>query len=185
MKRLLATATFVTLTCAISACGGETVVDLKTLFPADSAVPGWTQDTTLDTAAGPSVFSTNDQVNATDIDGDVVPFSNKGFTALGREHFKSDKYKMDVRVWQMKDAATAKLIYDDLPNTVDRYKIITWTNETIGLAGRSGNSGTMWRINAYKGLYFIETLLTTSEASDTAGKDEAIKMAKAVADKIK
>lgn len=170
---------------AVAGCGGGGTTtpdtgapfDIKTAFPANDGITGWSQDTVKDSVTGPAVFDTRQKVDATDIDGDVVPFDDVGFKQLAREHYKKDNYSLDLRVWEMNDAAKGKKIYEDIL-LVDRYSIITWTDEAMGEKGRWGNSGTMWRVNAYKGAYFVEALISPSEQPDTAGKDEAVKFVK-------
>ncbi|MGC4115049.1 MAG: hypothetical protein QM765_10645 [Myxococcales bacterium] len=157
--------------------------DIKTAFPADQAITGWEQDTTLDSTTGPVVYATAKAVDDSDIDGDVVPFTDVGFSQLAREHFKSEAYTLDLRVWQMNADTKGKTIYESILLT-SRYKIITFTDQAIGTAGRSGNSGTMWRVNSYKGAYFVEAMLSLSEEPDTAGRDDAIKFVKYAVEKL-
>ncbi len=187
MKRLIAV---FALSCValLSACGESSSAGadagIEALFPADNGVAGWTQDLTVDTKAGPAVFSDLNKIDKTDIDGDVVPFNNVGFKQLARAHYKKDSYQLDLRVWEMKSAAKGEEIYTSLPNNTDKYKVLTWTDEAIGTKGRYGNSATMWRVNAYQGAFFLEATVMPSTKDDTAGRDEGIAMLKYVAGKI-
>lgn len=192
MKRFIAVLAIACAAVLVTGCGGTSstpadagAVKMEDLFPKDNDIAGWAQDTTADTKTGPTVFSDQADVDKTDIDGDVVPFNNVGFKALGREHFKKDTFKLDLRVWQMKDTAAGTKIYTDLPATPNsKYAALTWTDVAIGTAGRHANSGTMWRINSHKGPYFLEITIVTSEATDTATRDQGIDMLKFVANKI-
>ncbi len=165
----------------------STPFDVTTAIPADGDVTGFTKNTD---SSKDGVFKTKTEVEGS-VNGDLTPFEEKGFVLLARQHYLGAglgaggaDYAVDFRIWQMKDDATGKVIYDYLRETVLRYSSLTWTDEAIGEGGRSANSGVMWRVNCYKKAYFVEAVLDESEATDTAGKEAAIKFVKAAADKL-
>jgi len=68
MKRLIAVSA---LSCValLSACGesssagADAGMKVEDLFPADNAVAGWSQDLTVDSKAGPAVFSDQKEID--------------------------------------------------------------------------------------------------------------------------
>ncbi|MBI5548207.1 MAG: hypothetical protein HY901_30375, partial [Deltaproteobacteria bacterium] len=72
------------------------------------------------------------------------------------------------------------------PTTVDRYSDESnhWQTEALGVAGRSGNNNTMWRVNTYKSIFFVEITLKTSLKTDTVGHDAGVAIVSNVLGKI-
>jgi hypothetical protein len=164
---------------------------LDSFFPADNAVAGWVEDTSLG-HAGVEVYASSDSsaINSTPIDGDLDPFQQQGFKALGLQYYKlvGDAgviYKLQLRLWQMNNATGASTIYDNILTARDPYKVMTnWTDVSIGDKGRAGNSGTQWIVDSRKLSYFAEARLTTSDDTDTAGRDQAEAVLKSLVDRL-
>jgi hypothetical protein len=188
MKRLI-----VVLALCVAGCGGSsnagpdasTPVTLQSLFPADNAVTGWAVDTTQ-SPSGVETYTTEVAVEATSVDGDITPFQDVGFVGLGRVFYKNATLIMELRVWQMKDAASGATAYTqvltDPPAT--HYKDITFTDTAIGSAGRTGFFNPQWYVDSYKGAYFVEARLKPSTSTATADRDQAVAMVTAAIAKI-
>jgi hypothetical protein len=156
--------------------------DAASLFPADSEVPGWRVDKSRSPTGVATYFTTQDAEVA--IDGDTAPFTAQGFTELAREFYQKAGYRLELRVWLMKDTAGAASIFSNLLLTPS-YAAILWSSQAIGDSGRSGNSGTQWYVDSRKLAYFVEARIWPSQVSDTAGRDEAIAMVQAAVAKAK
>jgi hypothetical protein len=170
---------------ALAACGGSTstAVTIESLVPADGEVTGWTEDPAAG-APGVEVAKNNTEVEAK-IDGDAQPFIDKAFVAWARQNYIKDGFKLELRVWQMKDDATATSLYDDLVASYSLYKTQTWSNLSIGDAGRVADTGTTWWYNSRKKLYHVEVRVTQKSAMDATARTEGQSFITAVVAKIK
>ncbi|HEY3452491.1 MAG TPA: hypothetical protein VGK67_39470 [Myxococcales bacterium] len=180
----------------LAGCGGNTTTPtpdggapfvITSAFPADGDVTGFNKNTD---SAKDGVFKTSTTAEGS-IDGDLPPFEAAGFTQLARQHYLGAglgvggaDYTVDLRIWEMKDAATGASIYASIKDTTRYAAIKNWTDEAMGSAGRYGNSGVMWRVNSYKKAYFVEAQLSDSEVADTTGRDLAVKFVKLTVDKL-
>ncbi len=167
------------------ACGGadspaETAIE--SLVPASGEVSGWTEDSSTG-SQGVEIGKTHAEVEAK-IDGDMEPFAAKSFVALARQHYAKDGYQLELRVWQMKDAATAITLYDELATTVSLYSALSWSSISVGEAGRVADSGTTWWANARKKAYHLEARVSQKSVGDATSRAEVETFLKAVASKI-
>lgn len=161
-------------------CGPTTPpVTMATFFPADNEVGAWVADTTVATP-GLRVGKTTAAIELL-VDGDAAPFTAKGVLSLGWEKYASGAYKLDARVWQMKDLANATDTYDGLPTSGTVYSANTWADLAVGQAGRIADTGTRWWLNARKSAFIVELKV---EAKDATTRTEIETFAKAIAAKI-
>jgi len=177
MKRLLATACSIAVLAFAAACGTEESksVTIESLFPGDGALSGWAPALITmhsgETKNGPLVGRTKAEIEAL-INGDARSFFTQGgFVAFAWNWYQKDTAKMDVRVWQMKDAATATTMYDYLPQNDALYSATTFEAHTLGDASRIANTGTSRWLNVRKGAYIIEAkgpIAADVEAAATA-----------------
>jgi hypothetical protein len=157
---------------------GEDPPAIETLFPKNSEVGTWIEDTSKGTA-GVQVSNSAAEAQA-DVDGDADSFEND-MVAFAREFYTNTTHTMELRVWQLKDASACTRIYDDLVVNDPLYTSNTWTAATLGDAGRVADTGTQWWHNARKKAYHIEA---KTQANDADGKSAAEAMITAVTDKI-
>lgn len=170
----------------LAACGSSetppAATAIESLIPASGEIAGWSEDAAAG-APGVEVGKTPAEVEAK-IDGDAEPFSAKSFVAWARQHYAKDGYQLELRIWQMKDDATAAALYDDLVVSVSLYSALTWSNVTVGDAGRVADSGTTWWANSRKKAYLVEARIQQKMAADPTARAEVESFAKAVVAKI-
>lgn len=161
------------------ACGGPAPATLESFFPAANAVGAYAEDTSVG-KAGVEIAKTAAAMEAL-IDGDAAPFTEKGAVAFGWEHYVSGTYKLDARVWQMKDAANATDTYAYLVANVSLYKANTWNDVGVGEAGRIADTGSSWWLDARKGKYLVEVKII---GKDTTSRADIEAFAKAMVAKM-
>lgn len=173
--------TTVTLAAALTlvACGTPAPSGIETFFPTANEVGGYAEDTSVG-KAGVETAKTAAAMEAL-IDGDAAPFTEKGAVAFAWERYVSGTYKLDARVWQMKDASNTTDTYNHLVANVSLYKANTWTDLAVGEAGRIADTGSAWWLNARKGKYLIEVKIVGKDATsradiETFGKAMAAKL---------
>jgi len=141
-------------------------VAIESLFPADNEVGTWVEDTSVG-ASGVEVASTPAEAEAL-IDGDAEPFTAHGFSKFAIEHYVDGTPQLELRVWEMPDAAGATEIYDYLVANDSIYMASSWEDVSIGAAGRASNTGASWWVNARSGAYYIEAKINdTSNGART------------------
>jgi hypothetical protein len=173
--------TIATLALAASGCGPSpaTPKAIDTLFPKDGEVSGWNEDTTLG-KPGVEVYVGSTAVTGA-IDGAADSFIQKGMEQMARQYYLKGTEKLEVRIWQMKDAAATKDLWDYLVTSDKLYKAVTWTDDTGGDAARVADTGNNWWFNSRKGLYFVELTLGPNDAN---GKTDVRAFAGAVVGKM-
>jgi hypothetical protein len=161
---------------ACSSDGGTTTKTFEELFPTENEVAGFTVDSSK---GGLKVARTVAAVQGL-IDGDADPFTTPTvlFAAFGRQYYKVGDKSVELRIWQMKDAATAQSIYTDLLDD-PLYTSTTWTDTPIGEAGRIDNTGSRWWVNARKGAFYVEVSIN-APASDQTARGQALALETAV-----
>ncbi|MBI3180282.1 MAG: hypothetical protein HYZ27_11515 [Deltaproteobacteria bacterium] len=167
------------------ACGDSdppSATTIESLVPASGEVSGWNEDPATG-APGVEVGKTHAEVEAK-IDGDMEPFAAKSFVALARQHYAKDGYQLELRIWQMKDEATATALYSDLATTVSLYSALSWSNVSVGDAGRVADSGTTWWVNTRKKAYHVEARVSQKSVADATSRADVEAFAKAVVAKI-
>lgn len=155
-------------------CGPAAPPAIDGFFPADSAVGSWVKDPASPTV---QVAKTNTAIEAL-INGDAAPFIAKGTVAFAWGKYQSGAYRIDARVWQMKSTANATETFAYLLTDAPLYKANTWTDVTIGEAGRIADTGSTWWVNARKGSYILEV---KASAKDATTRADAEAFAKAMA----
>lgn len=153
-------------------------VAIESLFPANNEVGTWVEDTSKG-QAGVQVSNSAAEAQA-DVDGDADSFEDT-MVAFAREFYQNGTHTMELRVWQMQDAAACSAVYDELVTSDPLYTSNTWTAASLGEAGRVADTGTQWWHNVRKAAYHIEA---KTEANDADGKSGAEAMIGAVLDKI-
>lgn len=173
---------------ALAACGGGSsspapdisspAPDIKSFFPASNEVAGWTQD-----AAKPLQVGVGASGATGLVDGAANPFVTEGLAQLALESYVDGIERLDLRVWQMKDAAAATSVYTALLSN-SLYAANSWGSctTTIGEACRiAQTSGGNWWINVRKTVYYVEATVSPQTAATNA---QAEAFARAVAAKI-
>ena len=188
MKRAFTTSRLMAIVaCAtVVTCGGgddgDAEVAIESLFPANQEIGAWAENTNLGDP-GVEVYETkkaaNDRVN-----GDADPFTDRNFAAFGREFYADGTFTLELRLWQMPDAATATDVYGGILQEDARYKGATWDDLDVGgTAGRIADTGSAWMINATKSKYFVEASGITP--NDMAGQEAGQSFVRSVLAKIK
>lgn len=173
---------------ALAACGGgggSSGVDIRTFFPADGEVSGWTQDSTLAVVPGSRAGDPSDSVLNSSVDGDADVFQEAGLAQLGVQAYrKGNDEVMSLRVWQMDSATAAQQAFDGLPGH-GRYQQ-TWTacSGNIGDACRIANADNLqgndyWWVTTRKKTYIVEAIVTPN--SETADDDAMVFLQAALA----
>ncbi|MFH1809478.1 MAG: hypothetical protein ABIJ09_12085 [Pseudomonadota bacterium] len=158
---------------------GDDPIAIESLFPKNNEVGSWVEDTTKG-QAGVQVASNYTEAWQA-VDGDAESFE-QGMVAFGWEFYTNTTHTLELRVWQLKDAATCTSVYDSLVVDDPLYTSNTWTDvSSLGAAGRVADTGTQWWHNSRKAAYHIET---KTMANDATGQDEAEKIINAVLAKI-
>lgn len=166
-----------------AACGGGSDAGIETFFPADDEVAGWTENPAVG-QAGVEVATSVAEAEAL-VNGDAESFSAAGFTAFARQHYvKAGGYQLELRIWEMNDAATAESIYADLAMNDSLYSIYTWETVAVGQAGRVADTGANWWVNARKGAYHIEAKINQMGTADPAARADVVAFVTAVAGAI-
>jgi len=157
-------------------CGPTTPsVTMADFFPADNEVGSYVKDSTgLQTAKGATAIEGL-------VDGAGSPFTAKGAQALGWMKYTSGTYKLDARVWQMKDAANATDTYTALLTDAPLYAANTWTDLAVGQAGRIADTGSSYWVSARKNAFLIEVVL---QPKDTTSRADVETFAKAMVAKL-
>jgi predicted small lipoprotein YifL len=172
--------------------------------PKANEVPGWTIDPSNDKTSGVvAATSTTEKGVEAFIDGAAADFFN-GFTPVlfaWQNYVNTTLPVSDVPngatlalyVLQMPDAAQASGLYTSLASA-SLYVGKTWVDPSapvIGLRSRMTDTGDHWWINFYKGNFYVEVNLFTSQgpAPDykqglESTKTAAIAFAQAIAAKI-
>ena len=154
-------------------------VEIDELFPADNEIGSWVEDTTVG-AAGVEIADSPTEAEAI-IDGDAEPFTAHDFARFAIQNYTNGSEKLELRVWQMADAAAATAIYDYLPANNSIYMASSWEDVSIGEAGRASNTGASWWINARTGAFYVEAKIN---AVSDAARADAEAFARAVVGKV-
>lgn len=141
-------------------------VTMADFFPADDEVGGYVNDTSVP-APGLQVGQTAAAMEGL-VDGATAPFTAKGALALGWKRYASGSYKLDARVWQLKDAASATDTYDSLVVTEALYRANTWSDLAVGQAGRLADTGSSYWVNSRKGAFIVEVVLKPKDPTSRA-----------------
>lgn len=180
MKALLPFAGLFVLGC------GPASVSIPSLFPADGQSGGGTAPQVSNYVAATGGLRTNQKqgLNVAQgrteieklIDGDADLYLQKDVVALGWEVYTSDMsgktYQADVRLWQMKDSAKAVETWDYLLTASNGlHKAQSWTDLSVGAAGRIANTGGSYWVNTRKGVYIVDVIVSTTPVDDMAKED--------------
>jgi hypothetical protein len=164
----------------LAGCGSTASATIDSFFPGQNEVSTYVEDTTVG-QPGVEVAHGATAIEAL-VDGDATSFNAKGVVAFAWQHYVKANLKVDARVWQMQDVANATDTYSYLVANDNLYKSNSWTDVSVGDAGRIANTGSSWWVNSRKGKYLVEVRLTGS--TDTAAHDDAVVFAKAMVAKI-
>jgi hypothetical protein len=170
--------------------------------------PDWTVDTdSTNVGAGEvaALATTEDEAENTPVlgqDGAAVAFYENPIgaaTLFALQNYVNstlnapDGYTLLLYVLQMPSAAMASGLYSYLPTSSAPFYYpfyhVTWeepTTQVVGVQSRISNTGSTWWINFYKGVYYVEIQLSssnmsTTNSSSTAAKSAAIDFAKNLA----
>ena len=147
---------------------GPTEKSFDQLFPADNEIGDWVENT--DTGdPGVEVAKSDDEAVAL-IDGSAEPFIEHGFITFGVEYYASQGMMLELRIWQMDNAAIARELYSDLTDNKSIYMAQPWTDIDVGQQGRVADTGASIWVNARSGSYYVESKIdqVTDEASNDA-----------------
>jgi hypothetical protein len=165
---------------ALAACGGSSSSsgpDIRSFFPADNEVSGWTKDSAKPLQVGVGAGGATGLV-----DGAADPFIAQGLAQLAMASYVKGIDALDLRVWQMNDAATATSVYAALLSN-SLYAANTWVAcpTSIGEACRIADTGNTWWVNTRKGAYHVEARISPK---DSATDDDAVAFLQAMLGKI-
>lgn len=184
MPRLTCLLGCLTLTLGLVASCGESdggSASIQSFFPADNEVSSWVEDQSTG-QPGVEIYRTKAAAEAV-IDGDVEPFAAHDFVAFARQHYVKDSYHLELRIWQMQDAAACTTLYDDLAASESLYQY-PWESVTAGAGGRIASTGVFWWVNAHAGAYYVEAKVNQVSPPDQTARDEVVAFAQAVVAKI-
>lgn len=152
---------------AVAGCGGseeEKTPSFVELFPANNAVSGWSENTTVG-AAGVESATTDLAVEGL-IDGAAEPFIARDWVAFGWQQYVNGSYHIDLQMWQMASAAVATDLYTGLL-VEGRYDTTFWETITLGDESRVWDTQsqlTGWWFNVRSGAYYLEAAVTPNDA---------------------
>jgi len=130
---------------------------VEELFPGDSEVGSWVRD------ADPIDVATSNQEALDLINGEATAFIDRDFVAFAMGGYEDGQSTLELRIWEFADAATAKDLYDNIPDEFGEYQV-PWEDAAVGEAGRIVNPGTRWWLNTHEGIYFIEVIVRPTDA---------------------
>jgi hypothetical protein len=162
---------------ALAACAGEEKsTDIRSFFPADNEVSTWTLRETIKVGSPTTAYV------ETGLDGAIDPFVTDGLVQVARAYYEKGGAEIDLRVWEMRDAAAAQAVYVNVLQD-GHYMNYTWENLTgLGEAARITQMANVYLwVNVRKGAYQVEALI--QPIADPA-RDDVIAFITAVVAKI-
>ncbi len=139
------------------ACNGDDddpLPAIETLFPANNAVGAFVEDTAIG-AAGVET-ATDDAGVVALINGGAGPFLQRDYDAFAIEHYTDSTFDLELRVWQLASSAVATDLYTGLLTESSTHQASTWTDASLGDAGRIADTGATFWFNVRKGPYLLE-----------------------------
>jgi len=131
--------------------------EIEDFFPADNEVGAWARD------ADPIDKAESDQQALDLINGEATVFIDRGFVAFAMGGYEDGTNTLELRVWQFADAATAKDLYDNIPDEFGEYQV-SWEDAAVGETGRIVDPGTRWWLNTHQGAYYFEVIIRPNDA---------------------
>lgn len=163
---------------------GQAQDKVEKYVPADNEVAGWVEDPAVG-AAGVEAGYTYDEIVAI-IDGSQEPYAAAGCKGFAKQDYKKGTFTFTLEIWEMKDTATAKSMFDtDKANLANDGIANSESIPCVYDASVIGNDSQMWKGYFYKSQYitkFVSRCATTGDVP--ALKTEAIALVKDVADKL-
>lgn len=150
----------------LAACGGSTSqdppLDIATLFPESGQVAGWNEADALRVLPAATAGA---GYGYGGVNGDADAFIARGLVQLGIQRFAKGGEQLELRVWQMADAASELAVWTYLTASDPRYSGGQWAAETLGEAGRIADTGTYWWLVTRKGAYQVEATIQPNDAT--------------------
>jgi hypothetical protein len=193
MRTLASSVAFLLLAACLSGCGKETSSEtIRTLLPAENALPGWVFDTTYPIQP---VIKTNSELGVGypdpgktgGINGSATPFVQHNFSEFLQGYYSNGNFKVKIWLFQMPDVATSVSLFNDIIVDDSVHKSYNWGAANVGDAGRVAFTGTTAVLNARKSLFYFEIELKPDGGSDIpeTTKQIVIDFGNAIASKVK
>lgn len=193
MRTLASSVAFLLLATSLSGCDKEATDTIKTLLPAENAVPGFVHNP--DYEMQPVIKSKADLIigypdstrKIGGINGSADPFIEHNFSSFLQGFYSDGNYKVKIWLLQMPDVATSVSLYNDIIVTDKTHKAATWEAASVADAGRVAFGGTTAILNARKSLFYFEVILEPESGSDVpeSAKQTVIEFGKVIASNIK
>jgi hypothetical protein len=174
-------------------CSSDTATDpnIDSLFPASAEVSGYAIDANAadrKTAGSTAVevYTSFDSATGA-VDGDTAPFQTT-MSEMARQFYAKGNSKVMVRIWKLKDAATAKNTFDNTMFSDSHYFGDTWVDDSgVGEESKIANIGIFYKLEALKTRYILEgriSKVSGKTTEDPTAKADVEAMLKAVVGKI-
>jgi hypothetical protein len=193
MRTLASLFSFLLLAACLSSCGTEATDTIKTLLPAENAVPGFVYNP--DYQMQPVIKSKAELMDgypdATQkvggINGSATPFVEHNFSSFLQGFYSDGNFKVKTWLFQMPDVATSEKLFNDIVVTDKAHAASTWEAANVGDAGRVAFGGTTAILNARKSLFYFEVILEPESGSDVpeSTKQIVIDFGKVIASNVK
>jgi hypothetical protein len=213
MIRLGSLVVCATLGAGILSCGSNntSTFDPLSLVPRDNEVSGWKVDASITkSGSAPAKTASNEKEAVDMIDGGAAPFYRAPYSPklfMWQDYANPtlaavqspDIAGIMLYILEMPSPEQAKGLYSDLVKVdgTDYTRLAgtekDWKapSEPLGTEARIQDTGAQWWINFYKGVYYVEVMLSPSygpkpDYTPSYGplKDETIRFAKAIASKM-
>jgi len=157
---------------------GDEMPDIAELFPADNEIGSWVEDSSLG-GAGVEVGRSFSEAEAI-VNGDADSFDGY-MVAFAREYYTDGTAGLELRAYEMGDAAACTEAYDLLIVDNPLYSANTWDAASLGDAGRIADTGSHWFVNTRKKIFYVEAWI---EPNDAPGKTAVESFVETVLEKI-
>lgn len=191
MRTLASSVGFLLLAACLSGCGKEAADTIKTLLPAENAVPGFVYHP--DYQMQPVIKSKADLIvgypdpnrKVGGINGSADPYVRHNFSSFLQGFYTNGTYKVELYLAQMPDVATSTSLYND--DVIVDEKSHHWEAASVGDAGRVSYDGGSTTLHARKSLFFFRVFLKPESGSDVpeTAKQIVIDFGKVIASNVK
>jgi hypothetical protein len=163
---------------------GQAQDKVEKYVPASNEVAAWVEDTNLGPAGVEAGYTYDDIVAI--IDGSQEPYADAGCVGFAKQDYKKDTFTLGLMIWEMKDNAAAKKMFDKDKGDLSSEGFINTEDIACIYDGSViGNDRQMWKGYVYKSQYLFKFVGICSKSSEApALKDQMLPFINALADKL-